>query len=146
MDDAQVIEGACVEGDAIPAEGCLCEEIPRQTGWCCADGWRPFACEPDHVTCADLNVPNCVEVWPGEARTGYEYEAGPEVYFFRDLSNEDHYFLLMGDIDCTTSCAVFGFQDGEGLATITSLPEPGHRHAGDALAGKLRALGFRVEA
>ncbi len=110
--DGHVIEGACTVGEKVPADGCLCNEIPRDKGWCCEDGWRPFACEPDHKTCADLGVPNCVEVWPNEQREGYEYHDGPQVYFFRDLSNADHYFLLMGDIDCTTTCTVFGFQDG----------------------------------
>ena len=70
--------------------------------------------EPDftHTTCALLGISDCVEVWPNEQRAGYEFHAEHNVYFFRDLSNEDHYFLLMGDIECEKSCAIFEFNSG----------------------------------
>jgi hypothetical protein len=77
------------------------------------------ACDDDyqepnfsHTTCAELGINGCVEVWPNEQRTGYEFKSEHNVYFFEDLSNEDHYFLLMGDIECEKSCAVFQFNSG----------------------------------
>lgn len=64
-------------------------------------------------TCASPGLPsNCVEVWPGQNGPGYEFHSQHGVYFFRDLSNADHYFLLMGDINCDKTCTVFGFQSG----------------------------------
>ncbi len=64
-------------------------------------------------TCSDSGMPaNCVEVHPGQNGPGYEYDSTHGVYFFRNLSNEDHFFLLMGDIDCEKTCTVFGLEDG----------------------------------
>lgn len=62
--------------------------------------------------CSSPGMPgNCVEVWPGQDLAGYEYYDSHKVYFFRDLSNADHYFLLMGNITCDSTCTVFGFPD-----------------------------------
>jgi len=65
---------------------------------------------PAPKTCADISG-NCVEV---RAQNSPDYEYYPEhnVFFFPSLSNEDHYFLLMEDINCEKTCAVFQFEDG----------------------------------
>lgn len=102
----------CEIGAAIPDEGCTCEDVLYTAGYCCETGWQGFACDYTPTSCAELNVPNCVEVWPDEQRAGYEFSAEHRAYLFRDLSNQDHYFLLMGELICDKSCAVFGFDDG----------------------------------
>ena len=64
-------------------------------------------------TCATAGMPsNCVEVWPGQNGPGFEFNSQHGVYLFRDLSNANHYFLLMGNITCDKTCTVFGFQAG----------------------------------
>lgn len=105
-------QDACTPGDPVPPEGCVCDEVFYFGGHCCDSGWQGFECDYVPKTCDELGVPNCVEVWPGEEREGYEYSAAHEVYFFRELSNEDHYFLLMGDLQCDKTCTVFGLHDG----------------------------------
>jgi hypothetical protein len=104
--------GPCEIDAEIPDEGCDCDDIYTTAGYCCTDGWQGFPCDYQPTTCADLGVSNCVEVWPDEERPGYEFSAAHRAYFFRDLSNDDHYFLLMGDISCDKTCTVFGFDDG----------------------------------
>jgi hypothetical protein len=62
--------------------------------------------------CSDPQMPdNCIEVWPGQSGTGYTYHPSQTVYFFPDLSGIDRYYLLMGDLSCEMSCAIFGFPD-----------------------------------
>jgi len=104
--------GPCDLDAEIPEAGCDCDGTFYSAGYCCSGGWQGFACDYQPTTCADLGVPNCVEVWPEEERAGYEYSAAHHAYLFRDLSNVDHYFLLMGDISCDKTCTVFGFDDG----------------------------------
>ncbi len=104
--------GPCEIGTEIPDEGCDCDDIYYTAGYCCAEGWQGFPCDYEPTTCAELGLSNCVEVWPEEERPGYEYVSEHGAYFFRDLSNADHYFLLMGDITCDKTCTVFGFDDG----------------------------------
>jgi len=60
-------------------------------------------------TCSDIGLSNCIEVWPGKSSSEYEFHPEHNVYFFRNLSNVDHYFLLMGNIKSTSTGAVFGF-------------------------------------
>jgi hypothetical protein len=77
-------------------------------------------------TCAEIGA-GCVPVIPGQSGPGYEYRAEHGVYFFPSLSSENHYFLLMGDISCEKTCAVFQFEQGNpSLEGLTVFDLNGH--------------------
>jgi hypothetical protein len=71
-------------------------------------------------TCQQIGQ-GCVEVIPGQSGNGYEYDPAQGVYIFRQLSNADHYFLLMGDITCEKTCVIFQFQEGNPSTDATTV-------------------------
>ncbi|MFH1199848.1 MAG: hypothetical protein V1708_02160, partial [Candidatus Micrarchaeota archaeon] len=94
-------------------------------------------------TCAQLGVPNCHEIVPGQSGSFYTYLPQYDTYKLDNTDSANHYFLLMGDLSCDRSCIVPRFASPKWTQYMTTIDLNGYTISySDANYGTMANTGF----